>query len=126
MGARAMAVLQPLSVAAAARVCQARPAASEARWPRPVPEMPATRLVCPLTARELEVLSLMCDGESNREIARRLRVQLATVKYHLNQIFGKLCVQRRTMAVAVAIHLRLVQPQWLQPWQSAASEPPPR
>ena len=38
---------------------------------------------------------------------------MPTVKYHLLNIFGKLGVRRRTQAVAVAVHLRLVRPGWL-------------
>ena len=67
----------------------------------------------PLTARELEVLALVCDGYSNGEISQRIRVTPPTVKYHLLNIFGKLGVRRRTQAVAAAIHLRLAQPSWL-------------
>lgn len=72
-------------------------------------------LVEPLTASELRVLALICDGDSNRDIARRLQVGLPTVKFHVNQIFGKLGVKRRTQAVAVAIHLRILAPSWLPP-----------
>lgn len=72
-------------------------------------------LIEPLTAREQEVLALICDGQSNQGIARRLGIRLATVKFHLNQIFGKLGVQRRTQAVAVAVFLGIVRPDWLPP-----------
>ena len=71
------------------------------------------RLREPLTARELEVLALVCDGYSNFEIAQRIGVTPTTVKYHLLNIFGKLGVRRRTQAVAVAVHLRLARPAWL-------------
>lgn len=72
-------------------------------------------LIEPLTERELEILGELCEGASNSEISARIGVSLPTVKYHLYQIFGKLGVLRRTQAVAVAIHLRLVSPAWLQP-----------
>ena len=68
----------------------------------------------PLTSRELQVLEAICDGDSNQDIARRLNLALATIKYHVIQIFGKLNVQRRTQAVAVAIYLGLVEPEWLK------------
>jgi hypothetical protein len=55
----------------------------------------------------------MCDGDSNEDIARRFQLSIATVKWNVYHVFGKLGVQRRTQAVAIAIHLRLVQPAWL-------------
>lgn len=55
-----------------------------------------------LSARELEVLGLVAHGLSNRDIARRLILSEATVKTHLNHVFGKLGVDNRTAAVAAA------------------------
>ncbi len=66
----------------------------------------------PLSPRELEVLVAICEGESNREIASKLAIRVGTVKYHTAHIFGKLGVLRRTQAVAVAIYLGLVRPEW--------------
>lgn len=74
----------------------------------------ATTVVEALTPCELKVLELVCEGCSNREIAQRLCVQLPTVKFHVYQIFGKLGAARRTQAVALAVHRRLVCPAWLQ------------
>ncbi|MCX7070896.1 MAG: response regulator transcription factor [Gammaproteobacteria bacterium] len=71
------------------------------------------RLIEPLTPRELEVLDLVCDGDSNLDISARLGISLSTVKYHVLQIYGKLGVARRTQAVAIGVHLKLVQPAWL-------------
>jgi DNA-binding NarL/FixJ family response regulator len=56
----------------------------------------------PLTERELEVLSLIAEGDSNQEIARKLVVTLATVKTHVNHIFGKLGAESRVQVVARA------------------------
>jgi LuxR family maltose regulon positive regulatory protein len=56
----------------------------------------------------LEVLDLIAQGLSNRAIAERLVIALSTVKGHNRVIFGKLQVQRRTEAVAVARALGLV------------------
>ena len=56
----------------------------------------------PLSRRELEVLQLMAEGLSNREIGERLFLALDTIKGHNRIIFGKLQVQRRTEAVARA------------------------
>lgn len=79
----------------------------------PAPAQSLPRLIEPLTPRELEVLDLVCDGDSNLEISERLGIGLSTVKYHVFQIYGKLGVARRTQAVAIGIHLKLVQPAWL-------------
>lgn len=55
-----------------------------------------------LSVRELEVLHLLADGLSNKEMARALTVSENTVKTHLANIYGKLEVGRRTEALAVA------------------------
>jgi LuxR family maltose regulon positive regulatory protein len=68
----------------------------------------AQPLVEPLSERELEVLQLVADGRSNREIAGQLFVTVGTVKKHLNNIYGKLGVARRTEAVAQARTLQLL------------------
>ncbi|GEM82908.1 response regulator [Meiothermus hypogaeus] len=56
-----------------------------------------------LSVRELEVLSLVARGLSNKEIARKLKISEATVKTHLLHTFGKLGVDDRTAAVTVAL-----------------------
>lgn len=56
-----------------------------------------------LSSRELEVLSLVAEGNSNKEIATMLHVSQATVKTHLIHIFRKLDVSDRTAAVTVAL-----------------------
>jgi DNA-binding NarL/FixJ family response regulator len=61
-----------------------------------------------LTARELEVLSAMADGASNKVIARRLGISYHTVKFHVAAILAKLDAESRTEAVARAAHLGLV------------------
>jgi two-component system, NarL family, response regulator LiaR len=61
-----------------------------------------------LTAREIEVLALMCDGLTNGEIADRLVVSLSTVKTHVSSIIAKLGVSSRTEAVAAAVRHGLV------------------
>ncbi|MDH4135992.1 MAG: LuxR C-terminal-related transcriptional regulator [Anaerolineae bacterium] len=68
----------------------------------------AEGLVEPLSQRELEVLQLIAQGLSNREISERLFLALSTVKGHNRNIFGKLQVQRRTEAVARARGLGLL------------------
>ncbi len=65
-------------------------------------------LVEPLSERELEVLCLVADGLSNREIANKLVVTVTTVKKHVSNIFGKLDATSRTQAVARARELGLI------------------
>jgi LuxR family maltose regulon positive regulatory protein len=65
-------------------------------------------LVEPLSPRELEVLHLIADGYSNREIGQRLFLALDTVKGHNRRIYGKLGVHRRTEAIARARELELL------------------
>jgi two-component system NarL family response regulator len=62
----------------------------------------------PLTAKELEVLSLLAKGLPNREIAGTLVVSMATVKSHLAHIYEKLAVNSRQEAVGRAIELGLL------------------
>jgi predicted ATPase/DNA-binding CsgD family transcriptional regulator len=60
-----------------------------------------------LSERELEVLSLIIEGLSNREIAERLFLSIGTVKVHTRNIYGKLNVNSRTQAIAEANKLNL-------------------
>lgn len=64
-------------------------------------------LVEPLSNRELEILQLIVAGHSNRVIADQLIVALSTVKWHINNIYGKLGVRTRTQAVAKARQLKI-------------------
>ncbi|HEX9440241.1 MAG TPA: response regulator transcription factor [Roseiflexaceae bacterium] len=61
-----------------------------------------------LSARELEVLRLLVAGASNKTIAARLTLSENTVKSHISHIFGKLGVQSRAEAVAVALQRGMV------------------
>jgi DNA-binding NarL/FixJ family response regulator len=63
-----------------------------------------------LTAREVEVLTLIGEGLSNREIGERLVLGQATVKTHVNRIFAKTGVQSRAQAVRYAISNGLADP----------------
>lgn len=60
------------------------------------------KLVEPLSERELEVLYLIADGLTNREIANKLILSLNTVKGHTRKIYGKLGVNSRTQAIGKA------------------------
>ncbi|MGW1160861.1 response regulator transcription factor [Streptomyces sp. NPDC002513] len=63
-----------------------------------------------LTARETEVLTLIAEGLTNQEIARRLHVSTATVKTHINNLFAKSGLKDRAQAVRYAYAQGLVRP----------------
>jgi LuxR family maltose regulon positive regulatory protein len=77
-------------------------AASSLSMPRSQP------LVEPLSDRELEILALIAQGYTNQEIADRLFLALDTIKWHNENIFGKLQVRNRTQAVRKAQGLGLL------------------
>jgi DNA-binding CsgD family transcriptional regulator len=62
----------------------------------------------PLTPRELEVLGLLAEGASNKEIARRLGISAHTAKFHVGSIIEKLDALGRTDAVAHAARLGVI------------------
>ena len=61
-----------------------------------------------LTAREKEILTLIAQGQNNREIAEKLSISLFTVKNHVSNIIQKLAVEDRTQAAIVALKKGLV------------------
>jgi LuxR family transcriptional regulator, maltose regulon positive regulatory protein len=65
-------------------------------------------LVEPLTERERDVLHLLLEVASNREIAQRLVLSVNTVKRHVHNLCGKLGVQSRTQAIIGARDLDLL------------------
>jgi DNA-binding NarL/FixJ family response regulator len=62
-----------------------------------------------LSEREIEVLTQVADGNSNKDIAAKLYISEATVKTHLVHIFGKLGVDDRTAAVTVALEQGIIR-----------------
>ncbi|HJD83011.1 response regulator transcription factor [Kitasatospora aureofaciens] len=82
---------------------------SDAEPARPVTAGPA------LTAREQEVLALIGEGLTNRQIGERLYLAEKTVKNHVSRLLAKLGVERRVQAALIATELR----------QSAAARPSP-
>jgi DNA-binding NarL/FixJ family response regulator len=73
----------------------------------PQPERP-TQLTS-LTERERQILGLVGEGMSNKEIGRALRIGASTVKNHVHNILDKLQVHRRGQA---AVRLRVIQSAW--------------
>jgi ATP/maltotriose-dependent transcriptional regulator MalT len=65
------------------------------------------KMIEPLSEREVEVLSWLASGASNREIGQRLYITENTVKRHVYNIFGKLNVRNRTQAALQAQRLSL-------------------
>jgi LuxR family maltose regulon positive regulatory protein len=78
---------------------------SEAPPPTPTVAQP---LIEPLSDRELDVLRLLADGQTNQEIALALFISVNTVKTHLKNIYGKLGVNNRREATVQAKKLGLI------------------
>lgn len=62
-----------------------------------------------LTERELEVLTLLGEGKTNLEIARRLSISESTARFHISNIYMKLGCSNRTEAVRLALRYRLIR-----------------
>ena len=109
-------LLRDLRALAAGQAREAARAAAPAIAPKPAPVRPAEAPVVVmrsglLTAKESEVLALLARNYSNKEIARALDVGPTTVKWHLQNLFGKLNVGGRRHAVQRARVLQLVAPE---------------
>jgi two-component system, NarL family, response regulator LiaR len=76
--------------------------------PVPIPMSTTSPSSLPLSERECEVLALLGQGFSNRQIADELYLSVNTVKTHVANVFGKLGVSNRTQAARVAIQHRLI------------------
>lgn len=72
----------------------------------------------PLSERELEVLSLMAQGHSNKDIARELWLGESTVKTHVSHVLRKLGASDRTSAVLMALRAGLVRLEDSAPFSS--------
>jgi LuxR family maltose regulon positive regulatory protein len=70
--------------------------------------MESEALVEPLSKREMEIIQLIVEGYSNKEIAQKLFISLRTVKYHTTSIYSKLGVSGRTQAAFRARELGLL------------------
>lgn len=70
------------------------------RWyPPPAPDSPPAVAI---TARQADVLALLCLGQSNEEIGRRLFITVDSVKTHLTRLYRRLGARDRTHAVVLA------------------------
>jgi DNA-binding NarL/FixJ family response regulator len=78
--------------------------------PEPTEVAAGPQLPDGITPRENEVLALIADGLSNREIAERLHVSETTVKSHVNHLFAKTRVRDRAQAVSYAYRNGLTRP----------------
>jgi DNA-binding NarL/FixJ family response regulator len=110
-GGLALSRLRPETVLPARLLMQWFPAEAQGQSPAGVSGISAPAveaLVEPLSARELEVLRLIEAGLSNLEIAARLTLAPSTVKTHINNLYGKLCVQTRVQAINRARELRIL------------------
>ena len=94
-----------VKAAAAGQVQLAPEAATRLMREVRAPEAPEA-----LTERETDVLRLLADGQSNKEIARNLTIGEKTVKTHVSSILSKLGVQSRTQAVLQAMRDGLIPP----------------
>ena len=70
---------------------------------------PTSEIDVALTPRELEVLSLVAEGASNKLIARRLGISVHTAKFHVGSLLDKLEATGRTDAVTHAARLGVIQ-----------------
>jgi DNA-binding NarL/FixJ family response regulator len=94
-------------------VADAERLATTPATPTPVPAKPATRTVeivdtGGLTGREIEVLRLLAEGRSSREIGEELFISHRTATTHVTNIFTKLDVDNRAAAVAKAFQMGIL------------------
>src|SRR5262249_56738057 len=80
--------------------CDARMAATLCRRLAALAGSTPTLRDSTLTGREQEILALVDNGLSNKDIARRLNIEVATVKNHVHSVLGKLGVSTRGQAAA--------------------------
>lgn len=92
-------VIKMIKLVAEGNICISRKAISSLYQAIDIPH---------LSKREIEILKLIKDGFSNKEIAKKLNITEKTVKNQCSLIFQKLEVKNRTSAVIKAIHLQII------------------
>lgn len=102
----------PLSGLIAAKILAefSHPKAEQPQVPAPVVTHTTTDA---LSAREIEVLELIVNGKTNKEIADALLITSNTVKNHLSNILDKLHLQNRIQVAVYAVHQGLVKDPWM-------------
>ncbi|MDF3144920.1 MULTISPECIES: response regulator transcription factor [unclassified Streptomyces] len=100
-------MLDPATTARLMRSLRAEPAEAPAEAPE----------LAGLSPREREILALIGDGLTNREIGQKLYLSEKTVKNHISRLLAKLGVQRRVQAAVLATHLEQPEPTGERPAQ---------
>lgn len=77
--------------------------------PRDISSRMSQRMHCDMSPREIEVLRLIAQGRSNKEIGAELGIVEGTVKAHVTNIFGKLGAADRTQAITIAMKRQILQ-----------------
>jgi ATP/maltotriose-dependent transcriptional regulator MalT len=117
-GALIAAAFATLGIWLGVRLTGPRRRAAAPEGAAPGPSIPASAPFVPdqrrrdalgITPRELEILALVAEGLSNREIANKLHVSENTVKTHCSRAFDKLGARRRTQAVQLGKELGLLR-----------------
>jgi DNA-binding CsgD family transcriptional regulator len=103
---RAMSILTELGASAAVRLARQRMRALGFRSIPAGPQSPAREHPFGLTRREQEVLELICERQTNAQIAGRLFITAKTVDHHVSAVLAKLGASTRAEAAARARHLR--------------------
>ena len=107
--ARATEILAAIHAVAAGLIVFSAELLSGALAPvNPARKSPSRTVRESLTPRETEVLRMLADGLSNKEVALQLQISEHTVKYHLSSVFGKLGAGSRTEAVMLGIQRGII------------------
>lgn len=105
--AELLAGVEGIELVASSDTADATIAARDETARRDASEREASELA--LTPREQEVLALLAEGASNKEIARRLGISAHTAKFHVGSLMGKLDAVTRTDALAHAVRLGVIE-----------------
>lgn len=77
-------------------------------WEGEIPSITTFTIVTPLTSRENDVLRLICDGLSNREIGQSLHIAETTARDHVHAVIRKMNARNRTACAVEGIRRQLV------------------